>query len=294
MADKSANSIIRVKQADGTYKTFLPQNSSQNVTDDGRTMTDIISEDLASKDHEHKYSSDIPSTADLGGIDKGFNTTDDGVSLDEMIFKLLHPYVKPTISYICSPNGGVYEIGSTIANVSVNAIANKESDTIQKVNIYKNDEVVSSETWNKDGNCAISFADTNISSDTVFKADVNDGKNTVISDKTVFKFVRPVYVGIIPADISGGVTSNMIIGMSKKIMIQDEITNSFTLTSGRMCIATPPGWEITKITDPNNLDITNSFEKHIVSITCLDGQSVGYNVYVSNVTAQTNFVVNFK
>ena len=123
---------------------------------------------------------------------------------------------------------------------------------------------------------------------------VVNGKNTVISDKTVFKFVRPVYVGIIPADISGGVTSNMIIGMSKKIMIQDEITNSFTLTSGRMCIATPPGWEITKITDPNNLDITNSFEKHIVSITCLDGQSVGYNVYVSNVTAQTNFVVNFK
>lgn len=292
MADNTVNSVIRVKQADGTYVTILPETKVSNVKDEsGRTMVEILSEDVAQKVHVHNYSSDVPSTAAVGGIDKGFTT--EGLAVEEMLFKLLHPYVKPTISYSCSPNGGTYEIGATVASVTVNATGNRQSDMIQTVKIYKNGAAVVTEEWNKAGNCSATYTDSNITTNTTYKADVYDGKNTVTSATTSFNFVRPAYIGMMQSDISAGITSDMITGMSKKVQSPANLSNSFTLTNARMCVATPPGWTIRTIIDPNGFDITASFSVSTVSVTCLDGSSVDYTVYVSDPTTQTNFTVKF-
>lgn len=292
MAENIVNSVIRVKQPDGSYTTILPQTKVANVTDDaGRTMVEILAEDVAEKEHTHKYVSDVPSTATVGGIDKGF--TSEGDTVEEMLFKLLHPYVKPTISYSCSPNGGVYEIGAAVPNVTVTATGNRQSDMIQTVKIYKNGATVVTEDWNKAGNCTATFADTNISTNTSYKADVYDGKNTVTSTTTNFTFVRPAYIGYLDADINAGITADMITAMTKKVQNPGNLQNAYTVDNKRMCIATPPGWTIKTIIDPNGFDITASFASYTVSVTCLDGQSVDYNVLVSDPTTQNNFTVKF-
>lgn len=286
------NGIIRIKQADGTYKTIVPQTNTDAVTNEqGKTITQILAEDVAEKEHVHNYVSDVPSTVALGGIDKGF--TSEGVTVEEMLFKLLHPYVKPTISYSCSPNGGVYEIGATIASVKVNATGNRQSDIIQQVRIYKNGAVVKTVDHGVTGNCTASHEELNITANTTFKADVYDGKNTVASATTTFTFVRPAYVGVLPADISAGINANMIANLTKKVMSPAALSNSFTLTDSRMCMAVPPGWTIKSIIDPNGFDITSSFSTQTVQVTCLDGQVIDYTFYISDVTTQSAFTVKF-
>lgn len=286
------NGIIRIKQADGTYKTIVPQTNTDAVTNEqGKTITQILAEDVAEKEHVHNYVSDVPSTVALGGIDKGF--TSEGVTVEEMLFKLLHPYVKPTISYSCSPNGGVYEIGATIATVKVNATGNRQSDIIQQVRIYKNGAVVKTVDHGVTGNCTASHEELNITANTTFKADVYDGKNTVASATTTFTFVRPAYVGVLPADISAGINANMIANLTKKVMSPAALSNSFTLTDSRMCMAVPPGWTIKSIIDPNGFDITSSFSTQTVQVTCLDGQVIDYTFYISDVTTQSAFTVKF-
>lgn len=292
MAEKTVNSVIRVKQPDGSYTTILPQTKAANVTDEsGRTLVEILSDDVAEKDHIHNYSSDVPSTATVGGIEKGYVT--EGTQVEEILFKLLHPYVKPTISYSCSPNGGTYEIGAAVPTVTVTATGNRQSDMIQNVKIYKNGSVVVTEEWNKAGNCTATYNDTNITSNTTYKADTTDGTNTVPSSTTTFTFVRPAYIGSISAASIDDITADMITAMTKKVQSPGNLSNTYTIDSARMCVATPPGWTIKTIIDPNGFDITASFTKVTVSVTCLDGSNIDYNVYVSDPTTQSNFTVKF-
>jgi hypothetical protein len=287
-----SSGIIRVKQADGTYKTIIPQTTTDAVTNEqGKTITQILAEDVAEKEHVHNYSSDVPSTVAVGGIEKGFTT--DGLSVEDLIFKLLHPYVKPTINYSCSPNGGVYEIGSSVASIKITATGVRQSDIIQQVRIYKDGAVVHTVNHNASGNCTATYEDTNLTANAVYKADVYDGKNTVVSSSTNFTFVRPAYVGVLPADISEGITAEMIASLTKKVMSPAMISNSFTLTDSRMCIATPPGWTIKSIVDPNGFDITASFASQTVEVTCLDGSVISYTFYISDVTSQSGFTVKF-
>lgn len=287
-----SSGIIRVKQADGTYKTIVPQTTTDAVTNEqGKTITQILAEDVAEKEHQHNYSSDVPSTVAVGGIEKGFVT--EGLSVEDMLFKLLHPYVKPTINYSCSPNGGVYEIGASVATVKITATGVRQSDIIQQVRIYKNGSVVHTVDHNVSGNCTATYQESGLTENATFKADVYDGANTVASANTTFTFVRPAYVGVLPADISEGITADMIANLTKKVMSPATISNSFTLTDARMCIATPPGWTVKSVIDPNGFDITASFSSQTVSVTCLDGSVINYTFYISDVTSQSGFTVKF-
>ena len=85
----------------------------------------------------------------------------------------------------------------------------------------------------------------------------------------------------------------MISGLTKKVMSPANVNNSFTLTDSRMCIATPPGWTIKSIIDPNGFDITSSFSSQTVEVTCLDGSVISYTFYISDVTSQSGFTVKF-
>ena len=70
MADNTINSIIRVKQADGTYITVLPQTKSTNNTNvNGRTLVEILSEDVA-------YNSNLSAVAKSGNYEDLTNKPD--------------------------------------------------------------------------------------------------------------------------------------------------------------------------------------------------------------------------
>lgn len=285
--------LMRVKNADGTFTTYNLNTTTDNVKNsEGKTVTKILAQDVAKKDHVHNYASDVPSTVDLGGIPKGF--TSDGLKVEEMLFKLLHPYVKPTINYSCNPNGGTYEIGTSVPSITINATGIRQSDIIQNVKIYKNNAVVVTQEHNKEGNCAATYADTNISEKTTYKADVYDGTNTVTSATTTFNFVRPAFVGALASDKTlDTINSDDINGLTKKVMSPANIVNTFTLNTQRMCLALPTGWTVKSIMDPNGFDITKSFASGTLKVTCADGNEVSYTVYVADPSTQTGFKVTF-
>lgn len=287
--------IVRIKNADGSFSTLNLNTSVNNVTDEtGKTVAEILAEDVAKIDHIHKYSSDVPSTVALGGLPKGYVSEEGGTQVEDLLFKLLHPYVQPTINYSCNPNGGTYEIGTTVSSVSISATGVRQSDKIQLVRIYKDGAVVVTQENEGTGNCTASYNDTNITQRTVYKADVYDGTNTVSSAQTTFNFVRPAFVGALAADKTiDNITSDDINGMSKKVMSPANISNSFNLSAQRMCIALPTGWTLKNIVDPNGFDITASFASGIIKVTCADGSEVNYNVYVADPSDQSGFKVTF-
>lgn len=285
------NTIIKQKQADGSFVSLFPVTKMENVKDaDGKNLNEAL-EDKAQKVHQHEYESDVPSTVQVGGIEKGFVT--DGMSLEELVFKMLHQYVAPGISISGTPNGGTYEVGAVIPTVSITGTGRREADKIQRVRIFKNNTVVhTQDNETITGNVATTFTDTNVNANATYKADVFDGKNTVTSGNINFTFVRPMYIGSVPA--SAAVPSeDEIKAMTKKVVGRSNQSQNYTVDNRRFCIACPPGWEIKTILDPNSFDITGSFAKQTLAVTCLDGTVQNYNVYVSAPTSQTNFTVRY-
>lgn len=285
------NTIIKQKQADGSFVSLFPITKMENVKDaDGNNLNETL-EEKAEKVHYHDYESDVPSTVAVGGLPKGF--VSDGMSLEDLVFQMLHQYVSPGISISGTPNGGTYEIGAVIPTVSITATGRREANKLQRVRIYKNNTVVHThDNENENGNVATTFADENVNTNTTYKADVFDGKNTVNSGNIGFTFVRPMYIGSVPATAAIP-TEDDIKAMTKKVVSRGNQSQSYSVENRRFCIACPPGWEIKTIFDPNNFDITGSFAKQTLAVTCLDGTQQNYNVYVSAPTSQTNFTVRY-
>ncbi|WP_304576577.1 hypothetical protein [Romboutsia ilealis] len=291
MSTTELNTIIQQKQEDGSFVKLYPVTKFNNVKDEEGNDLGVVLEDKAQKDHNHDYVSDVPSTVEVGGIEKGFVT--EGMTMEEILFKLLHKYVAPGISFSSSPNGGTYEIGSTVNTVNLTATGRRESDKIERIRFYKNNTIVEEVTnTSNTGNVTATYDDTNITTNTSYKADVYDGRSNVTSGTVSFNFVHPLYIGALDPGITNP-TSADIKSMTKKIVGRGNQENTYTIDNKRMCIACPPNWTLKSIIDPSSFDITASFAKMTVPVECLDGSTQNYNVYLSSPTSQTNFKVKF-
>lgn len=285
------NTIIKQKQEDGTFISLYPVTKMENVKDaEGKNLNETL-EGKAEKVHYHEYESDVPSTVAVGGIEKGF--VSEGMSLEELVFKMLHQYVAPGASISGTPNGGTYEVGAVIPTVKITGTGRREADKIQRVRIFKNNAVVHTlDNTDVTGNVTTIYTEENLNANATYKVDVYDGTNTVNSGSIGFTFVRPMYIGSVPADAAVP-TEDQIKEMTKKVVSKSNQSQSYTVDNRRFCIACPPGWEIKTILDPNSFDITGSFAKQTLAVTCLDGTLQNYNVYVSAPTSQTNFTVKY-
>lgn len=287
-ADVVVNSEIKIKNQDGSYTIVHPITKESNImVEGGGSISDKINAST-------KLTTDVPNTVTVGGLVAGETYTD--VSIADMLFKLTHPYVDPTISIRVTPNGGTYELGSTVASVNISATGQRKAEKLQKVRILKDGAPVQEKvaTDVDTGNLTVEFIDNDIIANTSYRADVYDGVKTIGSSTVSFSFVNPAYIGNMAADVTvDNVTSDQIKALAKKVQGPGNLTQSFTVDNGKMCLVTPPGWSIKAIIDPNNFDITSSFSSKEVDVVCLDGTTKKYTIYLSALTTQTNFVVKF-
>ena len=291
MSVNEFNTVIQQKQEDGSFVKLYPVTKINNVKDDEGKNLDEVLDNKAQKVHDHEYVSDVPATVEVGGIEKGFTT--EGMTLEEIVFKLLHKYVAPGISFSSNPNGGTYEIGSAVSTVKLTAIGKREADKIERIRFFKNNAVVEEITnTSNTGNVTAEYDDSNITANTTYKADVYDGKTNVTSGTVKFNFVRPMYIGSLDADVSAP-TSDQIKTMTKRVVGKSNQEFTYTVDNKRFCIACPPGWTLKQILDPNAFDITGSFASMTIPVQCLDGSTQQYNVYLSAPTSQNNFKVKF-
>ena len=226
------------------------------------------------------YSSDKPTTIEIGGIPLGY--TNSGISIVKLIDDMLHPYKKPSISLSINPSTTFFELGS-VASFTANVSVNKGSNDISEIVLMKDSTVLATSKDN------ISYKLSNISSDTIIKSYVNDKTNIVNSNNINIKFINPIYIGS-----TSGIGASDIKAMEKRVVNVGNQIFEYTVTNKRMCIAIPSEWVLKNIVDNNGFDITSSFTRTIVNLYCLDNTLRAYTVYYSEPTSQNKFKVEFK
>ena len=239
------------------------------------------------------YIDNEPVINGIGGITAG-TTYPDG-TVQQVLYDLLHPYVKPTVSISASPNGSVREKGDTsVANPTFTATVGKKSANISKVEFFVNNASAGTVEAPKANGGTETFQYMNsITANTTVYCNVTDAKNGTTKSNTItYTFVYPAFIGYLDASVSAPTEEN-IESLEKKIVSKSTQSYTYSIDNKRMCMACPPGWTLTKITDPNNFDVTGTFAKSTVSVTGLDGTPQQYTVYLSEPTSQTNFKVTF-
>ena len=238
------------------------------------------------------YTNAEPMVSAHGGIPAG--TTFEDTPIAEILTDILYPYTKPTVSLQASVAAGVKEKGASLANIVLTATVGKKSKPIKKVEFLKDSTVINTVASPKaNGGTETYTYPGPVTANCSLKAQVTDEQDSVVTSNAIaYTFVYPAYVGSVAAG-SAAPTETEIKAMTKKIVSKSAITETYTIENKRMCIACPPGWTLTKITDPNGFDVTSSFTKYTVSVTGLDGTAQQYNVYVSAATTQTGFKVTF-
>ena len=226
------------------------------------------------------YSSDKPTTVEIGGIPLGY--TNSGISIVKLIDDMLHPYKKPSISLSVNPSTTFFELGS-VASFTANVSVNKGSNDISEIVLMKDSTVLATSKNN------ISYKLSNISSDTTIKSYVNDKTNIVNSNNINIKFINPIYIGS-----TSSIGASDIKAMEKRVVNVGNQIFEYTVTNKRMCIAVPSEWVLKNIVDNNGFDVTPSFTRTIVNLYCLDNTLRAYTVYYSEPTSQNKFKVEFK
>ena len=280
------NSLVKTRNEISTLKENLDKTNTE-ITQIKEDINEIKDNGTGGGNFDISlitYKSTRPSTIDFGGIKTGYLPPEDGINVLELLDKAMHPYIytAPRISFSISPSTTLYELGFVISTLTLNANVTKGIEEITEVGILQSGTVL--ETSNT------SFSKTlrNIRSNTSFSAYVTDGVQRVNSNTIGIKFINPIYVGSVT-----NVTEEEIKNMTKKIVNVSSQSFTYNIDTKRMCIAVPSGWNLKSVIDPNNFNITSSFVKTTVNITCLDGIVKTYSVYYSDYTSQSNFTVKF-
>lgn len=240
------------------------------------------------------YTNATPTPAALGGVTKG--ETFDKVSYSDMFTKLLYPYVAFTINAVASLpfNGGVYEKGATKTITSFTVNLTKGSEKITKITVtYSGNEVASSESEDF-GSGVVTLTPENtidVKTNAYFNIRVEDaaGKWLTRSTSTI-SFIYPYYYGVADADAT--VNETLIKTFTKLVQSKGTKTVSYTANNQKMVFVSP--YAVSKITDPNGFNVTDTFTMTRVSVTGLDGTAQSYYVYTANeASTVTNFNMTF-
>ena len=262
-------------------------NNVKSLREDVNTVKediDWIKENGGGGNVDITYKSTEPSTIDFGGIKTGYLPPEEGINILDLIDQAMHPYIykAPSISFSISPNTTLYELGIVVKNLKLIANVTKGKEEITEVGILQGGVLL-----DKSNN---SFTKTieEVKANTSFNAYVTDDIQRVNSNTIYINFINPIYIGALT-----DITERQIKIMTKKVVNVSAQSYTYTIDAKRMCIAVPSNWSLKSIIDPNNFNITESFIKTNVNITCLDGVARPYTVYYSDYTSQSNFTVKF-
>ena len=230
----------------------------------------------------------------LGGIQAGADLN--GLTVKEILNKLLYPYVSPTISIQGTPNGGIFEKGNNQTITSVKVVVTKKSEKITKIEVLQGSNVLVSQEDSTIANGGTFNFPINVpvnSSNIQLTGKVTDATGTVKSSTTAsFNFVYPYYVGV--CGENDVINESLIKGLTKHIEAKGTKNISYTTEQQKMIMAYPKSYgAIKKILDPNSFDVTNTFTRTEIKITGLDGSSQSYYVYANNASTVSGFTMTF-
>ena len=297
LTDNLAAEVTRATNAETANKNAITVNSNA-ITANSNAITVLNGDSTVEGSVDKKiadnniFDTDILTVNPLGGIKAGENLN--GMTIEEVLKKLLYPYVAHLVSASSSPDGGVFEHGSTQTVTKITATITKKSEPITKVEFVDDSTVLETKTDGvAAGGSVIHNCSITVSTNKSFTVRVTDKSGKVVTANTNgFNFVYPYYWGV--CDNDAAIDEAMVKGLTKKVETKGSKGVTYTANDQRAVIAYPASYgDIRKILDPNSFDVTATFTKYSVNVTGLDGKSVSYNVYVNGAFTATNFKFTF-
>lgn len=246
------------------------------------------------------YTNATPIVSAHGGVAVG--DTFDNVPISKVLDKILYPYVAPVVSASAAPsNGGTFEIGVGTTVTSVTANVTKKARSITKVEVFGSDSATALATKTEGvangGSFSLAFSKelkAAAANGTRFTVKVTDSDNKVTSANTgTFSLVYPFYQGVVAAGAT--VDAAAVKALTKKVETKCNKKWAYTAANQKMVFAYPASYgNLTKIFDANNFDVTGTFTKSTVNVSCADGTSVAYNVYVNSASTVSGFNMDFR
>lgn len=268
----------------------IEANANNYVHPNNATTRHVTDVQIAQWSDNTKYTNDNPTVISVGGITAG--STFEDVSLSQILTNLFYPYVAPVVSCTSTPNGGVYEKGTSVAVSQITVSIQKKSENITKVEIFDGEESLGEKTDGKVGNVVFTLTDRRVSENKQFTAKVTDTKQTVTAKTGAFSFVYPYYQGVIsPTDTP---TEALIKGLNKLVQGKGNKNITYNANNQKMVIAYPKTYgALSKIVDPNQFDVTATWTAQELNITTADNLTTTYYVYTSKDVTVSNYKMQF-
>ena len=244
-----------------------------------------------------KYTSQVPSTAAVGGIPEGYTPPSNGIDILDLIYNLLHPYVAPVITAGMVPrDGGTVGVATTqtVTAVRVN-LQKANGNKIMSYQVYDVDSDFDSsaplgELYAEDYENGFSEGAQNVTLNSPYQITSSTGKKylTVVAkdinfNQTVvktgtFNFVETYYWGTAPGEttidetfVNGDADKTTQASAKGSKVVSVNPTNEFVY----FCAPKSYG-EITSVKDQNNFENIEGFKKYKTEVT-INGRD--YYVY---------------
>ena len=292
MSEMIRKAKYRVKNSEGNYEVVYLETSADQVECDAERQ--FVTEAEKTQFNENTvYTNDMPTVNSIGGIAAG--TTFDNMPVNEVLTKLLYPYVAPQVGANSNPNGGTFEKGNTQTVTRITANVTKKSEKISKVEFLDGGTVLETKAGAEvqNGGSISITTDIAVNSNKNFQVKVTDAANKVYTANTGnFNFVYPYYMGVCAENAT--IDEALIKRLTKKVEGKGNKSHAFTCDFQRMVFAYPKSHgRLRQIIDPNNFDVTGTFGVQEVNITGLDGTAQTYYVYVNSASTVSNFNMKF-
>ena len=240
------------------------------------------------------FETDILTVSDLGGISA--NTDLNGLTVKEILSKLLYPYIEPVVTVTGTPNGGTYEKGNTQTITNVKVVVTKKSEKITKIEVLngstslavqEDDAIANGGTFNYAVNVSVPSTNKQLT------INVTDASENVVTKKTSsFTFIYPYYWGV--CDESAVITDTLVKGLTKSVTSKGTKVVEYTTDNQKMIFAYPKSYGVVKkVLDANSFDVTSTFTKEEIAIKGLDGTNQVYYVYTNSASTVTSFKMTF-
>lgn len=269
------------------------------------------------------WDTSLATTADdFNSIPAGTNL--EGLTLKEILFKILYEYQIPLLDASGVPEGGIYEKGSADTLFSSVDIGYSTSNSnyplalLNNLRITKTGEglifdaslgLVNSSTGSyEDTNGILNWGGVNRTITYQVEVDDNQSDQTqpAVIDQVNYTFYYPIRWGIVDKDASlAGILSNDILGLDSSILQgQTDLLAQFNNPSSLQIkhlfayvdtIAAPDNFgPLSEIIDQNGYNVTGSFSTTTKDVST-DGGDVRYRIYLlNNWTDTSTFSYTFK
>lgn len=277
--------------AEKTKLSGIATNANNYVHPNNASTRHVSDTQIKQWSENTKYTSDTPTVISVGGVPTGF--TFDDMSVKDVFSKMFYPYVAPIVTVAGTPNGGVYEKGTTVSLTALTVNITKKSENITKTEIFNGSTSLGIKTDGGTGSVAFTSLSVPVTDNRYFTAKVTDASGTVTTANTnAFSFVYPFYQGIISASASA--TEAAIKALTKVIQAKGNKNFAYTATNQKMVIAYPKSYgALSKIIDPNQFDVTATWTRSEINVTTADEASTPYYVYVSNAVTVSSYKMQF-